>query len=600
MKTKKWLALILAGLMTCSVIGFTACDNGSSGNNNENNNTQQGGNTEPKDETVSVTVTYEANQGTVTLDPAPADGKIKKNTSVTVTVTAKDGYEIDYVEINGSKVNLTDGKCTFTANADTAVTAVFKAGELPDEWHNQSLWLAKDPLVPTGKLRQPSTAKANSRSKDVAVHDPSIFQDPKDGTYYAFGTHYATASSEDLIEWKQVSGDNAWQKLYGTESFYAGNTSWPKAIKETVDLVNPDSSISTTWAPDVEYINGKYYMYYSVTKAFGSNESAIARVESDNVLGPYSNNVIIINSVGANRNTEPNCIDPELFYDKDGRLWMVYGSFMGGVYIKELNTEGEKVGLPKNEKEGWGKLLWKDGYAAGVEGPFVFYNASTEYYYLMVSEGDLKTVYNMRIARSKNPDGPYEDITGADVAGAGKGNKIAGNYKIGTGTGYGAMGHNSVIKDKNGRYFVVYHARRETNDGVSVPHKLFVSQLYFNEEGWPVMSPNAYCGERAGAVEESNVVGEYDLVLHSVATEAAFTRAETYTFTADHKVLKGGTEVGTWAMKQNYYISVTVSGVAYSGVVVPGWDMYGDSNLTFSVTAVSGEGRSLWAVHKPA
>ena len=449
---------------------------------------------------------------------------------------------------------------------------------------------------------QAATSQAASRSTDVAVHDPSIFQDPKDNKYYAFGTHFATASSSDLITWKQESVDGAWQKLYGTESTYAGSNTWPKAIESTLKVVNPDSSINSTWAPDVEYINGKYYMYYSVTKAFGSNESAIGRVESDNVLGPYSNNVVIIDSMGANRNSEPNCIDPELFYDKDGKLWMVYGSFMGGVYIKELYTEGEKVGLPK-EEEGWGTLLWKNGYSAGVEGPYVFYNASTEYYYLMVSEDDLNTRYNMRVARSKNPDGPYEDITGADVASAGKGNKIAGNYKIGTGNGYGAMGHNSVIKDKAGRYFVVYHARREDRNsekGVTVGHKLFVSQLYFNEEGWPVMSPNAYCGERAGTVEESSVVGDYDLLLHSVANDVNFVAAEAYSFTADHKVLKGAEEVGTWELKQGYYITVTVSGAAYSGVVVPGWDMYGNKNSAFSVTAVSDEGRSLWAVHKSA
>ena len=40
------------------------------------------------------------------------------------------------------------------------------------------------------------------------------------------------------------------------------------------------------------------------------------------------------------------------FYDKDGTLWMVYGSFFGGIYIKEL----DKNGLPV--EDGYGKLLW--------------------------------------------------------------------------------------------------------------------------------------------------------------------------------------------------------------------------------------------------
>lgn len=39
----------------------------------------------------------------------------------------------------------------------------------------------------------------------VSVHDPSIFKD-KD-TYYVFGSHMATGSSKDLMNWTQVSRD---------------------------------------------------------------------------------------------------------------------------------------------------------------------------------------------------------------------------------------------------------------------------------------------------------------------------------------------------------------------------------------------------------
>src|SRR5699024_7137167 len=51
--------------------------------------------------------------------------------------------------------------------------------------------------------------------REVSVHDPSIFQDPADGKYYAFGTHFAVASSPDLINWTQEAGDNAYSVLYG-------------------------------------------------------------------------------------------------------------------------------------------------------------------------------------------------------------------------------------------------------------------------------------------------------------------------------------------------------------------------------------------------
>ena len=73
------------------------------------------------------------------------------------------------------------------------------------------------------------------------------------GTYYAFGTHFAVASSDDLINWEQLASDNDYAKLYGEnveplEDYPA----WPTALKETLELVKPKSDTKTTWAPDVE------------------------------------------------------------------------------------------------------------------------------------------------------------------------------------------------------------------------------------------------------------------------------------------------------------------------------------------------------------
>lgn len=446
---------------------------------------------------------------------------------------------------------------------------------------------------------------------DVSVHDPSIFYDEASSTYYAFGTHFAVASSTDLINWTQVASDNQPQVLYGNEMMSGSYSSFPAAIADTVNLVRPTASgskaVTTTWAPDVEYYNGKYYMYYSLTKAFGSRESAIARVEADSVTGPYSNNVAIVDSMGGG-GSDPNCIDPELFYDKDGKLWMVYGSFFGGIYIKELYNEGENWGLPK--EDGYGTRLWGNN-SSNMEGPFIFYNEATDYYYLMTSHGDLSTVYNMRVARSKNPDGPYEDITGAEMAGnAQGGNKLAGNYVMGeaySGAGYAAIGHNSVV-EVDGEYFVVAHVRRQSGlgNGVTPGHNLYVFQLYFNEDGWPVMNPNRYAGESLGTgMTAEKLAGTYDVVVHSEGTTVNFVQSVAYTFNADGTITDAQeANVGTWALSEDYYVTITLgsgdSAVAYKGVATPCWDMYvrdyTQQFANFSFTATSSAGRSLWAV----
>ena len=277
-------------------------------------------------------------------------------------------------------------------------------------------------LKPTEAVKLPEDG---FRTTDVAVHDPSIFQDPKSGKYYAFGSHFMVASSRDLIEWDQEVGDGSSESngQKQAQELYGSGVNWRTVLAESVK--HAGSGMPSTWAPDVNYHDGKYYMYYSLTSAFGSNKSVIGRVSSDNVLGPYANEQIIKTSPGTDAK-QPNCIDPELFEDKDGGLWMVYGSHFGGIYILELENSGVNWGLPKENSannalnDGFGKKVWngaRNGQTAStganrvVEGPFVFYNNLTDYYYLMTTYGDLNTDYNMHVARSRNPDGPYTDVT---------------------------------------------------------------------------------------------------------------------------------------------------------------------------------------------
>ena len=198
----------------------------------------------------------------------------------------------------------------------------------------------------------------------------------------------------------------------------------------------------------------------------------------------------------------------------------------------------------------------------------------------------------------------YEDITGLDVAtatGDNGGNKLAGNYILGDANGYAAIGHNSVI-EKDGEYFVVAHARRRTSSGeVTGGHSLYVFQLFFNEDGWPVMNPNRYAGEVLGTGITADMLdGDYDLVIHTEGTIVTFAQSQTYTFAEDGSITLEGENVGTWALSGDYYMTVTLDGVEYNGVVTPSWSMYGatsnDNYPTFSITATSDTGIPLWAV----
>ena len=494
-------------------------------------------------------------------------------------------------------------------------------GGTTDKWRDESIWMTAEPLVPTEAAELPEYIAYRNPTDEGSVHDPSVFHDPVEDCYYAYGTHFAVAKTYSLEDafrtsasggWENVQKENKFDVIYGDEVYMDSHgTKWPKAIEDTVKLVEPTGDINTTWAPDVEYINGKYYMYYSLTKYFGAWESAIARVESDSPEGPFTNNKIIVHSMGGQKGVDPNCIDPELFYDKEGKLWLVYGSASGGIFIKELYNSGEKVGLPK--EEGFGKKLWRGN--ANQEGPFIYYNASTDYYYLMCSYNRLQSNYNMHVARSKNPDGPYLGVDDKNVANDGDGNLVAGNFKFNRTNpihdGLAAMGHNSVVKNKDGKYFVIYHSRTLGGGETIVQgHNLYVNQIYFNEDGWPVMAPTAYVGETRGTFTQAQVAKQYDVVVHAMPQDkssgtsykATHVESVVYTLTDAGKVTGTGTkDTDTWTLKDGYYIELTINGELYKGVVAPGWDTYvreANQKGVITISAISNKGISLWGIEK--
>ena len=424
-------------------------------------------------------------------------------------------------------------------------------------------------------------------TENASVHDPSVFYDEASGTYYAFGSHFAVASSADLVNWHQESTDGAsgQRLLYGT-------TDWRSILSQSAALAG---GTQNTWAPDVESYNGKYYMYYSLTSGFGSSASVIGRVESDNVLGPYSNEAIIVESVTTSAANKPNCIDPELFYDADGGLWMVYGSFFGGIYMLELYNEGENWGLPKPD-QGYGTLIMANP-SEGAEGPFVFYSEETGYYYLITSYGDLSTNYNMRVARSENPDGPYEDITGTDVSvRSSNAYKLAGNYYVGDAEGVAAIGHGSVV-EKDGEFFVVAHSRRaDGNGGVTGGHSMWTAKLLFNEDGWPVLSPCRYTGEEAGSFSSRDVAGTYDLIFFYSSSSAVFEDSVEYELNGNGTVTQNGNEVGSFTVSGENYITITLNGIDYKGVITDCWNTYTDDGGAICISAVSEMPTTIWAI----
>jgi arabinan endo-1,5-alpha-L-arabinosidase len=100
----------------------------------------------------------------------------------------------------------------------------------------------------------------------------------------------------------------------------------------------------TFWAPDCMYMNGQYYLYYSCS-SWGSTVSCIGLLSSKS-LNPDSpdyawkdEGMVIYSTASSNY----NCIDPAVRRDKEGKIWLTYGSHWDGIRMVELDSVSGKV-----------------------------------------------------------------------------------------------------------------------------------------------------------------------------------------------------------------------------------------------------------------
>ena len=115
--------------------------------------------------------------------------------------------------------------------------------------------------------------------------------------------------------------------------------------------------------------DGRFYFYYCVGR-LDAPRAALGIAVSDSITGPYTNLGVILKSgmfgepshdgTIYDPTRHPNTVDPDVFFDRTGRLWMVYGSYSGGIFILELDPA---TGFPL-PNQGYGKKLIGGNHSA--------------------------------------------------------------------------------------------------------------------------------------------------------------------------------------------------------------------------------------------
>ena len=536
--------------------------------------------------------------------------------------------------------------------------------------------------------------------KRVSVHDPSVVWEPSTQYYYIFGSHRGVARSKDMMNWSSTSASwgritDAGTTISGVTNDKAFVTNMTKTVTvggEERQLVFDAQAWSSAygnysingnmWAPDVIYnpTMQKWCMYLSINGPQWN--SSIILLTSDKITGPYVyQGPVVISGFNVSgspaslsyKNTDlelaigtqntipsrytaywgrrwPHAIDPCVFYDEEGRLWMSYGSWSGGIWILELNeetglrdydvkypsTNGSSDGVTSDPY--FGKKI-AGGYYVSGEGSYIEY--INGYYYLFMSYGFMLSAengsddqknqggYQMRVFRSQNPNGPYVDNR--------NGNAIFTSYQMNYGPNdtshrginiFGAysqwgnmtlgereQGHNSIIAAEDGRTYLVYHTRFQDN---TQGHAIRVHQVFQNQDGWLVVAPFEFTGETVKSadiattqqVATDQIPGTYKLLVHKYGLKYTWGNQETVTpvditLKADGTI--SGALTGKWEVVDGTsYINVTLGSIQYKGVMVeqvmePNTDQNSitftrnATNTTVAFTALAKSGVTAWA-----
>ena len=514
-------------------------------------------------------------------------------------------------------------------------------------------------LALTGlQCRLPAREASAAAGTRVSVHDPSIIKDGN--TYYVFGSHIDAAKSTNLRDWTRFTNGYA-----RTNNVEFGNLSQnlQKAFAWAGEDLEDCKGGFAVWAPDViwnpDYVNpdgskGAYLMYFCTSSTY--MRSVIAYAASKTIEGPYtfvdtliysgftkndsyatsdtknvnrkytSTNIHQLEQSGQithnnswfngnnyNNQLFPNAIDPTIYTDTDGKMYMCYGSWSGGIFTLEIDKATGSVIHPKSGTTADGRMIdsyfgtkISGGYGKSGEGPFIEYNAETGYYYLWVTYGGLFSDggYNMRVARSESPTGPFVDPAGNSMVLDRNTNldsvglKVMGNYKFSsTNPAYMACGHNSVLCDDDGEWYLFYHARFD--DG-GEGHEVRVHSMKFNEAGWPVVIPFEYCinpWSESGYLTE-DIVGTYEFINHGNATNGTIINYQTVTLNADGTI--SGAVTGTWSQAgASAAASFRINSVTYDGYFAAEYDeATGKRVMVF--TAVGNNNQTIWGAQTKA
>ena len=149
---------------------------------------------------------------------------------------------------------------------------------------------------------------------NYSLPDPTVIK-ANDGYFYLYATEDIRNTpihrSRNLVDWEEI----------GTAF-----------TNETRPTFEPKGGL---WAPDINYIGGRYVLYYSMSVWGGEWTCGIGVATADKPEGPFTDHGALFRS---NTIQVQNSIDP-FYIEEGGKKYLFWGSFHGiyGIYVNIQN-----------------------------------------------------------------------------------------------------------------------------------------------------------------------------------------------------------------------------------------------------------------------
>ena len=167
-----------------------------------------------------------------------------------------------------------------------------------------------------------------------------------------------------------------------------------------------------------------------------------------------------------------NAIDPSVFQDSDGSLWLAFGSYWSGIKLIQLDPKSGQRLAPDSK-------IYSLAYNESIEASCLCQHDG--WYYLFVNWGSCcqgpKSSYNIRLGRSKTVTGPYLDKAGVDLLQRG------GSVFLATTNGpLIGPGHAGILNGQGQRWFT---SDFEGDLRLNGQPTLAIMPLRWKADGWP-------------------------------------------------------------------------------------------------------------------